>query len=774
MTSSEVSGCNDHNNGGMTRNGGAPSFPAPVTSDEEALYNELWHACAGPLVTVPRQNERVFYFPQGHIEQVEASTNQVAEKQMPVYQLPSKILCRVIDVQLKAEADTDEVFAQVTLLPESNQDENSVEKEPPLPPAQRPHVHSFCKTLTNSDTSTHGGFSVLRRHADECLPPLDMCRQPPTQELTAKDLHGTEWRFRHIFRGILFLLLYCTIYVKDYQLFCVRKKTSPFEFIVPYEQYMESVKNNYSIGMRFKMRFEGEEAPEQRFAGTIVGIGDADQNSWPSSKWRCLKVRWDETSSYARPERVSPWKIEPAMTPSLNTLPVPRQKRPRSSMVPSSPDSSVLTREGGSLRPAIDPSPLSGISRVLQGQEASTLRGPFSETNEVDNAEKPVAWPQIQNEEKTDTISNQRRFGSNNWAPTMRHEPAYTDLLSGFRSPNDSHHGFAPSFACNSPYDSNPWKKKFQDEGKFNSREGSWTMMPPGPGPSSNKLDYNNKFSTQTSEVADPNLSSPRHSELSGYPVMHNFRGEEHQKSWLMPLLSPSHRETLHHPIGVRPQRETVKPKGDGNNCWLFGTNISNSVEPDLVLSSTKAVHEPESGAHGFLHKGQTLEADQESEHSKGSKSGNTAFVGCEQEKPFQRSSDAQCKFQGGASIRSCTKVHKQDVAVGRSVDLTKFSGYDELTAELDSMFDFNGELMAPNRSWTIVFTDNEGDKMKMGDDPWQEFCCMVRKIFIYTKEEVQKMVPESLRQKIEENPGIAEERAVVSESKFESASPDS
>lgn len=52
------------------------------------------------------------------------------------------------------------------------QDENAVTKElPPLPP---PHfnVHSFCKTLTASDTSTHGGFSVLRRHADECLPPL--------------------------------------------------------------------------------------------------------------------------------------------------------------------------------------------------------------------------------------------------------------------------------------------------------------------------------------------------------------------------------------------------------------------------------------------------------------------------------------------------------------------------------------------------------------------------------------------------------------------------
>ncbi|KAH0864131.1 hypothetical protein HID58_081342, partial [Brassica napus] len=54
-------------------------------------------------------------------------------------------------------------------------------------------VHSFCKTLTASDTSTHGGFSVLSRHADECLPPLDMSRQSPTQELVAKKLHANEW-----------------------------------------------------------------------------------------------------------------------------------------------------------------------------------------------------------------------------------------------------------------------------------------------------------------------------------------------------------------------------------------------------------------------------------------------------------------------------------------------------------------------------------------------------------------------------------------------------
>ena len=34
------------------------------------MYGELWKLCAGPVVDVPQAAERVFYFPQGHMEQV--------------------------------------------------------------------------------------------------------------------------------------------------------------------------------------------------------------------------------------------------------------------------------------------------------------------------------------------------------------------------------------------------------------------------------------------------------------------------------------------------------------------------------------------------------------------------------------------------------------------------------------------------------------------------------------------------------------------------------
>lgn len=40
--------------------------------EKKCLNSELWHACAGPLVSLPTAGTRVVYFPQGHSEQVYA------------------------------------------------------------------------------------------------------------------------------------------------------------------------------------------------------------------------------------------------------------------------------------------------------------------------------------------------------------------------------------------------------------------------------------------------------------------------------------------------------------------------------------------------------------------------------------------------------------------------------------------------------------------------------------------------------------------------------
>jgi len=48
----------------------AENLGLPWLGVGDDLYTELWRACAGPLVEVPRLGERVYYFPQGHMEQV--------------------------------------------------------------------------------------------------------------------------------------------------------------------------------------------------------------------------------------------------------------------------------------------------------------------------------------------------------------------------------------------------------------------------------------------------------------------------------------------------------------------------------------------------------------------------------------------------------------------------------------------------------------------------------------------------------------------------------
>lgn len=41
-----------------------------VTGERKTINSELWHACAGPLVSLPPVGSLVVYFPQGHSEQV--------------------------------------------------------------------------------------------------------------------------------------------------------------------------------------------------------------------------------------------------------------------------------------------------------------------------------------------------------------------------------------------------------------------------------------------------------------------------------------------------------------------------------------------------------------------------------------------------------------------------------------------------------------------------------------------------------------------------------
>jgi hypothetical protein len=361
--------------------------------EQRCLNSELWHACAGPLVSLPALGSRVIYFPQGHSEQVAASTNKEIDGHIPNYpNLPPQLICQLHNVTMHADGETDEVYSQMTLQPLGPQEQ----KEPFLPielgvPSKQP-TNYFCKTLTASDTSTHGGFSVPRRAAEKVFPPLDFSLQPPAQELIARDLHDNEWKFRHIFRGqpkrhllttgwsvfvsakrlvagdsVIFIwndnnqlllgirranrpqtVMPSSVLSSDsmhigllaaaahaaatnsrFTIF-YNPRASPSEFVIPMAKYVKAVYHTrVSVGMRFRMLFETEESSVRRYMGTITGISDLDPVRWPNSHWRSVKVGWDESTAGERQPRVSLWEIEPLTTFPMYPTAFPlRLKRP--------------------------------------------------------------------------------------------------------------------------------------------------------------------------------------------------------------------------------------------------------------------------------------------------------------------------------------------------------------------------------------------------------------------------------------------------------------
>eukprot|EP00250_Pteridium_aquilinum_P034368 c7493_g1_i1 orf=182-1342(+) len=159
------------------------------------LDPQLWHACAGALVCMPPVGAKVIYFPQGHSEHA-ASPPEFP----PAVASTCTILCRVLSVKFLADTETDEVYARMRLQPDPSGDidlHNGPPASPPLPEKSA----SFAKTLTQSDANNGGGFSVPRYCAETIFPRLDYSQDPPVQIVLAKDVHGTVWKFRHIYRG---------------------------------------------------------------------------------------------------------------------------------------------------------------------------------------------------------------------------------------------------------------------------------------------------------------------------------------------------------------------------------------------------------------------------------------------------------------------------------------------------------------------------------------------------------------------------------------------
>lgn len=99
-----------------TQNFQDQNFNLSPQNPSSSVCMELWHACAGPLISLPKKGSLVVYLPQGHLEEqqhnnmpefdfscgVNSSNNIHNHNTFDSHHnnIPPHVFCRVLDVKL--------------------------------------------------------------------------------------------------------------------------------------------------------------------------------------------------------------------------------------------------------------------------------------------------------------------------------------------------------------------------------------------------------------------------------------------------------------------------------------------------------------------------------------------------------------------------------------------------------------------------------------------------------------------------------------------------
>ncbi|GAY33380.1 hypothetical protein CUMW_007000 [Citrus unshiu] len=694
--------------------------------DNKCLNSELWHACAGPLVSLPTVGTRVVYFPQGHSEQ--------------------------------ADVETDEVYAQMTLQPLSPEEQKDTFVPIELGIPSKQPTNYFCKTLTASDTSTHGGFSVPRRAAEKVFPSLDFSLQPPAQELIARDLHDVEWKneknqlllgIRRAIRpptvmpssvlssdsmhiGLLAAAAHAAATNSCFTVF-FNPRASPSEFVIPLTKYVKAVfHTRVSVGMRFRMLFETEESSVRRYMGTITGISDLDPVRWSNSHWRSVKVGWDESTAGERQPRVSLWEIEPLTTfpmyPSLFPLRLKRPWHPSTSSFNDNRDetaSGLNWLRGGTGEQGLTTLNFQSLGMfpwMQQRVEPSFLGNDHNQQYQAMLAAgmqsgDPVRQQFMQLQQPFQYL---QQSGSQN--PLQLKQQQH--LLQQLNSQAEDR----------AQQQQQPQQHMYHDALQIRTDELLQRQQSNLPSPSFSKANFMDS-STEISVSISP-MQNMLGSLPEGSGNLLNFSGagpsmlrQQFPQQSLGSKYEPSQVHDFVHSMSLPSSYNgkdaavgTENCNTDSLNSAVFGVHIDSSglLLPTTVSSFTTSVDPGVSsmplGDSGF----------------------HNSMYGCMQDSSELLHNVGQ--IDQPTPTRTFVKVYKSG-SVGRSLDISRFSSYNELREELGQMFGIEGKFEDPLRSgWQLVFVDRENDVLLLGDDPWEAFVSNVWYIKILSPEDVQKM----------------------------------
>ncbi|KAJ8444188.1 hypothetical protein Cgig2_031008 [Carnegiea gigantea] len=509
-------------------------------------------------------------------------------------------------------------------------------------------------------------------------------------------------------------------------------RASPSEFVIPLSKYVKAVYHTrVSVGMRFRMLFETEESSVRRYMGTITGISDMDPVRWPNSHWRSVKVGWDESTAGERQPRVSLWEIEPLTTfpmyPSLFPLRLKRPWHAGTSSLPDGIDESLmwLRGQGGDQLNSLNFQSLGMLpwmqSRVdsllpvgnhnqqyqaLLSSSFQNLRGSDIVNPQLMQFQQPMQYLQ-QTSSQIPMLQQQQQ---------LTHPSSAQQILQGQSHISKDN---LPQRILQQEY--------FKQEGLPNQQLCAPQALSP----------HNNDQSRQQSNISMPSslgkaetISANAELSSSSHSPARNILGSVRPEGIgsLLDISNVNHamlnEQTSQHPLASLSSYTPINAFGDlmslppypgkdasleTGNCSLdvqnhnvFGANLDSSglVLPMTMPSNYRAsstdtdICSIPSGTSGF----------------------HNSMYGCNSSSP-----ELHSEGQGDLlAPRTFVKVYKSG-AVGRSLDISRFSSYHELREELGRMFGIEGKLDDPLRSgWQLVFVDRENDVLLLGDDPWE------------------------------------------------------
>ncbi|KAH7534077.1 hypothetical protein FEM48_Zijuj04G0199100 [Ziziphus jujuba var. spinosa] len=720
------------------------------------------------------------------VQWVAATTNKEVDGHIPNYpSLPPQLFCQLHNVTMHADVETDEVYAQLTLQPLTPQEQ----KDTFLPmelgiPSKQP-TNYFCKTLTASDTSTHGGFSVPRRAAEKVFPPLDFAQQPPAQELIARDLHDVEWKFRHIFRGQPKRHLLTTgwsVFVsakrlvagdsvlfiwneKNQLLLGIRRATRP-QTVMP-----SSVLSSDSMHIGLLAAAAHASATNScftvfynpRYMGTITGISDLDPVRWPNSHWRSIKVGWDESTAGERQPRVSLWEIEPLTTfpmyPSLFPLRLKRPWHPGASSIHDNRDeaaNSLMWLRGGTadqglhslnfpavnmfpwMQQRLDPT----LMATDHGQQYQAMLA--TGLQNVGSGD-PLRQQMMHFQQPFHYLQQSGSHSHNNPLLQLQHQQishnmpqTQTHISNENLSP---HHLLPQQFNNQAEEHAATQQQQQQQQHTYHDalqiqseqlHQRQQLNVPSSSIPKTDFLDSSTKFSAS--------MTTPRQNVLgslcpegSGNLLNLTRDGQSlipdqlPQQSWTTKYAHPQV-NAFANSMSLPPYagKETTMGQENSNSDSQNPTRYVVNVESSGLLLPT-VVPSFATSSNADVSSMPLGDSGYRSSLYNSMQDSSETLHGTEQ-------------IDTPNPARTFVKVYKSG-SVGRSLDISRFSSYHELREELAQMFGIEGKLEEPLRSgWQLVFVDRENDVLLLGDDPWEAFVNNVWYIKILSPEDMHKM----------------------------------